>query len=44
MERMINMKNLINAYHQIIFNENPHTDFTHLKIIFENQMINLKML
>ena len=36
------MKNLINAYQQIIFKENPHTDFSHLKIIFENQMINFK--
>lgn len=36
------MKNLINAYHQIIFKERPHTDFSHLKVIFENQMIKFK--
>lgn len=36
------MKNLINAYHQIIFTECPHTNFNHLKVIFENQMINFK--
>ena len=36
------MKNLINAYHQIIFTEHPHTNFNHLKVIFENQMINFK--
>lgn len=36
------MKNLINAYQQIIFKENPHTDFSNLKVIFENQMINFK--
>ena len=36
------MKNLINAYHQIIFTERHHTNFNHLKVIFENQMINFK--
>jgi hypothetical protein len=36
------MKNLINAYQQVIFKECPHTDFSHLKVIFENQMINFK--
>ena len=36
------MENLINAYRQIIFTERPHTNFNHLKVIFENQMINFK--
>ena len=36
------MKNLINAYRQIIFTERHHTNFNHLKVIFENQMINFK--
>ena len=36
------MKNLINAYHKIIFTECPHTNFNHLNVIFENQMINFK--
>lgn len=36
------MKNLINTYHQIIFTERHHTNFNHLKVIFENQMINFK--
>lgn len=36
------MKNLINAYQQVIFKEQFHTDFSHLKVIFENQMINFK--
>ena len=36
------MENLINAYRQIIFTERHHTNFNHLKVIFENQMINFK--
>ena len=36
------MKNLINEDCQIIFTERPHTNFNHLKVIFENQMINFK--